>query len=151
MGKLIAYVGIGDGPCGGGIDAYEIAPDGSSIKKIEGAGVSPNPQYAGFLAYAKNKKVLYSVDERKDAGRNDKNPTCMYAFKVDPESGKLTFINKQPTLGCSTASVAVAHNEDYIYIASHGKFDHVIKIVETTDGKFVNQFVYDDACIGMYR
>ena len=150
MGKLLAYVGIGDGPQGGGIDVFEIAPDGSAITKVEGAGVSPNPQYAGFLALAKNKKVLYSVDERKDAGRNDKNPTCVYAYKIDEATGKLTFINKQPTLGCSTASVCVAQDEDYIYTATHGKFDHVIKVVETTDGKFVNQFVYDDACIGMY-
>ena len=149
MGKLIAYVGIGDGPNGGGIDVYEVAPDGSAITKIDG-GVAPNPQYAGFLAYAPNKKVLFSVDERKDAGRNDKNPTKMYAFKVDAATGALTLINTQPTLGCSCASVCVAPDEDYIYTATHGKFDHVIKVVETTDGKFVNQFVYDDACIGMF-
>ena len=43
MGKLIAYVGIGDGPNGGGIDVYEVAPDGSAITKIDG-GVAPNPQ-----------------------------------------------------------------------------------------------------------
>jgi len=149
MGKLIAYVGIGDGPNGGGIDVYEVAPDGSAITKLDG-GVAPNPQYAGFLAFAKDKKVLYSVDERKDAGRNDKNPTCMYAFKADPETGALTFINKVPTLGCSTASVCVGPDEKCIYTCSHGKFDHVIKVVETTDGKFVNQFVYDDATIAMY-
>ena len=150
MGKLMAYVGIGDGPDGGGIDVFEIAPDGSAITKVEGAGVAPNPQYAGFLAYAPKKGVLYSVDERKDAGRNDKNPTCMYAFKVDQTTGKLSFINKVPTLGCSTASVCVGPDEDNIYTCSHGKFDHVIKVVETTDGKFVNQFVYDDATIAMY-
>lgn len=149
MGKLIAYVGIGDGPNGGGIDVYEVAPDGSAITKLDG-GVAPNPQYAGFLAFAKDKKVLYSVDERKDAGRNDKNPTCMYAFKADPETGALTFINKVPTLGCSTASVCVGPDEKCIYTCSHGKFDHVVKVVETTDGKFVNQFVYDDATIAMY-
>ncbi|MGI6072007.1 MAG: lactonase family protein [Lachnospiraceae bacterium] len=149
MGKLLAYVGIGDGPNGGGIDVFEIAPDGSAITKIDG-GVAPNPQYAGFLALADNKKVLYAVDERKDAGRNDKNPTCVYAYQIDKATGALKEINKKPTLGCSTSSVCVSPDERYIYTATHGKFDHVIKIVETTDGKFVNQFVYDDACVGMY-
>ena len=72
------------------------------------------------------------------------------SFKVDPATGALKLINKQPTVGCSTASVCVSPDEKYIYTATHGKFDCVIKVVETADGHWVNQFVYDDSNVAMY-
>lgn len=144
MSKLIAYVGSGSG----GIEVFEIGEGGKSITALNN-GVE-EPGYAGFLAYAKGKQVLYSVDERKDSGRAEKNPTTVLSFKVDPETAGLSLINKQPTLGCSAASVCVSPDENYIYTANHGKFDHVIKVVETADGKWVNQFVYDDSTVVQY-
>lgn len=144
MSKLIAYVGSGSG----GIEIFEIGAGGKTITALQGGTAEPG--YAGFLAYAEGKKVLYAVDERKDAGRNEKNPTTVMAFKVDPATGALSLINKQPTMGCSCASVCVGPDENYIFTASHGKFDHVIKVVETSDGHFMNQFVYDDSTVAQY-
>lgn len=144
MSKLYAYVGSGSG----GIEVFEIGEGGKTITNLNN-GVK-EPGYAGFLDYAKGKEVLYAVDERKDAGRNEKVPTTVMAFKVDKATGGLTLINKQPTMGCSCASVCVGPDENYIFTASHGKFDHVIKVVETVDGKWVNQFVYDDSTVAQY-
>lgn len=144
MSKLIAYVGSGSG----GIEVFEIGEGGKTITALNN-GVA-EPGYAGFLDYAKGKQVLYAVDERKDAGRNEKVPTTVMAFKVDPATGALKLINKQLTMGCSCASVCVGPDEKYIFTASHGKFDHVVKVVETTDGHWVNQFVYDDSTIAQY-
>ena len=144
MSKLIAYVGSGSG----GITPYEIGEGGKTVTQL--AGGVEEPGYAGFLAYAKGTKTLYSVDERKDSGRGVKDPTTVLSFKVDPKTAALTFLNKQPTLGCSCASVTVDPTEKYLYTASHGKFDCVIKVIETSDGKFVNQFVYDDSTVGQY-
>lgn len=144
MSKLYAYVGSGSG----GIEVFEIGEGGKAITALNN-GVD-EPKYAGFLAYAKGKKVLYAVDERKDSGRNEKVPTTVMSFAVDTATGALKLINKQPTVGCSTASVCVGPDEKYIYTATHGKFDCVIKVVETADGHFVNQFVYDDSNVAMY-
>ncbi len=77
-------------------------------------------------------------------------PTTVLAYKVDPATAGLTLINKQPTVGCSCASVCVGPDEKYLYTVSHGKFDCVIKVIETSDGKFVNQFVYDDSAVAQY-
>ncbi len=144
MSKLIAYVGSGSG----GIEVFEIGEGGKTIKALNN-GVD-EPKYAGFLAYAKGKQVLYAVDERKDSGRNEKVPTTVMSFKVDPATGALKLINKQPTIGCSCASVCVGPDEKYIFTANHGKFDHVIKAVETADGKWTNQFIYDDSTVVQY-
>lgn len=144
MSKLFAYVGSGSG----GIEVFEIGEGGKSITALNN-GVD-FPKYAGFLAYAKGKKVLYAVDERKDSGRNEKDPTTVLAFNADPETGALSLINKQPTIGCSCASVCVGPDEKYVFTANHGKFDCVIKAVETSDGKWVNQFIYDDSTVVQY-
>ncbi|MGN0967738.1 MAG: lactonase family protein [Oscillospiraceae bacterium] len=144
MSRLIAYVGSGSG----GIEVFEIGAGGKTITPLNN-GVD-EPKYAGFLAYAKGKQVLYAVDERKDSGRNEKTPTTVMAFKVDPATGALKLINKQPTIGCSCASVCVGPDENYIFTANHGKFDCVIKAVETADGKWTNQFIYDDSTVVQY-
>jgi 6-phosphogluconolactonase len=149
---LIAYVGRSHvaGFKGGGIDVFEVSNDGTKITPL-GNGSVDEPKYAGFLDYAPKSGVLYAVDERKDDGRNSKFPaTTVMSFKVDPKTAALSLLNKQPTLGCSCASVCVGPDEKYIFTASHGKFDVVIKVVETSDGKFVNQFVYDDSTVGQY-
>ena len=144
MSKLIAYVGSGSG----GIEVFEIGEGGKTLKALNN-GVD-YPKYAGFLSYAPSKKVLYAVDERKDSGRNEKDPTTVLSFKIDPETAGLSFINKQLTVGSSTASVCVGPGETYLYTCSHGKFDVVVKVIETADGKWVNQFVYDDSAVAMY-
>lgn len=144
MSKLIAYVGSGSG----GIEVFEIGEGGKTITALNN-GVD-FPKYAGFLAYAKGTKTLYAVDERKDSGRNEKDPTTVLSFKVDPATAGITLLNKQPTMGCSTASVCVGPDEKYLFTCSHGKFDAVIKCVETADGKWVNKFVYDDSNTAQY-
>ncbi len=145
MRRIIAYVGKGTG----GIEVFEISRDGKSILPLEG-GIAGKPEYAGFLAYSKGKQTLYAVDERKNAGRNVPNPTCVHAYRIDPATGALSFRNMQPTIGCFAAAVCVSPDENYVYTANHGWFDCVIKAVETADGHWVNQFVYDDSTVVQY-
>ncbi len=145
MKKLFAYVGKGTG----GIEIFEIRESGKSILPKNG-GIDAQPAYAGFLAYAQGKQTLYAVDERKNSGRGDPNPTCVYAYAVDPSTGTLTLRNKQPTIGCFAAAVCVSPDEKYVYTANHGWFDCIIKAVETADGCWVNQYVYDDSTVVQY-
>lgn len=150
--KLVAYVGRSHvaGFKGGGIDVFEISGDGTKITPL-GNGSVDEPKYAGFLAYAPEAGVLYAVDERKDDGRGPVLPaTTVMSFKIDPKTAGLSLINKQPTMGASCASVCVGPDENYLFTASHGKFDVVIKVIETSDGKWVNSFVYDDSTVAQY-
>ena len=150
--KLIAYVGRNHVANfeGGGTSIFEVAPDGSSITPLSG-GVENMPKRAGFLTYAPKAKILYAVDERKTDGRGPKKPaSCVMSFKVDPNSGKLTFLNKQPTAGAMPASITVDEDKKLLFTANHGFFDHVVKVVETADGKWVEKFVYDDSTVVQY-
>jgi 6-phosphogluconolactonase len=150
--RLIAYVGRNhvDRFEGGGISVFEISADGSSIASLPG-GVEDMPKRAGYLAYAPRAKVLYAVDERKTDGRGPKKPaSCVMSFKVDQESGALTFLNQQPTVGAMPASVTVDEEKRLLFTANHGFFDHVVKAVETADGKWVEKFEYDDSTVVQY-
>jgi len=150
--RLIAYVGRNhvDKFEGGGISIFELSRDGSSITPLPG-GVEGMPKRAGYLAYAPKAGVLYAVDERKTDGRGPKKPaSCVMAFKVDPESGALTLLNQQRTVGAMPASITVDEGKKLLFTANHGFFDHVVKAIETADGKWVEKFEYDDSTVVQY-
>jgi len=149
--KLIAYVGCNHVANfeGGGISVFEVSEDGSSLTLI--SSVKDKPKRAGYLTYAPKAKVLYSVDERKTDGRGPIKPaSCVLSFKVDPESGQLTFLNSQRTVGAMPASVAVHEDKKLLFTANHAFFDHVVKAVETADGRWVEKFEYDDSTVVQY-
>jgi 6-phosphogluconolactonase len=149
--RLMAYVGCNHVAnfVGGGISVFEVSEDGSSIKLT--SSVKDMPKRAGYLTYAPKAKVLYAVDERKTDGRGPKLPAAtVMSFRVNPESGQLTFLNSQPALGAMPASITVFEEKKLLFTANHGFFDHVIKVVETADGKWVNKFEYDDSTVVQY-
>jgi 6-phosphogluconolactonase len=152
MSKLLAYVGrnhIGDFS-GGGISIFEVSKDGTKITPLEG-GSKDMPKRAGYLAYAPKSRTLYAVDERKNDGRGPKRPSAtVMSFRVDKQTGALTFLNSQMALGSNPASVCVGPEEKYLFTANHGFFEVVIKVIETESGKWVNQYVYDDSTVVQY-
>lgn len=151
MSRLIAYVGRNHVANfkGGGISIFEVSDDGSSLKLID--EVEGRPKRAGYLAYAPRAKVLYAVDERKTDGRGPiRPPSNVSAWRVDPESGKLTFLNSQRTAGAMPAAITVSLDEKLLFTANHGFFDHVIKVAETAEGRWVEKFDYDDSTVVQY-
>jgi 6-phosphogluconolactonase len=150
--RLIAYVGRNhvDRFEGGGISVFEISADGSSITPLAG-GVEDMPKRAGYLTYAPKAGILYAVDERKTDGRGPKKPASgVMSFKVDQQSGKLTFLNRRPTVGAMPASITVDEERKLLFTANHGFFDYVVKAIETADGKWVEKFEYDDSTVVQY-
>ncbi len=114
-------------------------------------GVKDMPKRAGYLAYAPKAKILYSVDERKTDGRGPKKPaSAVMSFKVDPQTGALTFLNQERTAGAMPASIAVDEDKKLLFTANHGFFDHVVKVVETASGKWMEKFEYDDSTVVQY-
>ena len=152
MSKLIAYVGrnhVADF-LGGGISVFEVSKDGTKITPLEG-GSEGMPKRAGFLAYAPKSATLYAVDERKTDGRGPKRPpSTVSSFRVNKQTGALTLLNSQMAIGANPASVCVGPGEKYLFTANHAFFEHVIKVIETESGKWVNTFVYDDSTVVQY-
>jgi 6-phosphogluconolactonase len=149
--KLIAYVGCNHVANfeGGGIATFEVSEDGSSLTLT--GSVKDKPKRAGYLAYAPKSKVLYAVDERKTDGRGPIRPASnVSSWRVNPGSGQLTFLNSRPSVGAMPAAVTVFEEKRLLFTANHGFFDHVVKVVETADGKWTEKFEYDDSTVVQY-
>lgn len=162
MGKLMCYVGLNpvggsntkDGiaqtekPRGGGIAIYEVHGGG---RELEYKGCVAEPVKTGALFYAKETHTLYAVDEKKTGGRGELTKgSSVYAYRVDPESGGLEYINHVPSMGPNPTDVVALPDKKVLYTASHGGFDHVEKIVRTADGKWGLTYDYDDAATAQY-
>jgi len=149
--KLIAYVGCNHVAnfVGGGISVFEASEDGSSLTLT--SSVKDKPKRAGYLAYEPKSKVLYAVDERKTDGRGPIRPASnVSAWRVNPQSGELTFLNSKPSVGAMPAAVTVFEEKKLLFTANHGFFDYVVKAVETADGKWAEKFEYDDSTVVQY-
>jgi len=149
--RLFAYVGCNHVANfeGGGITVFEVAEDGSNLTLK--SSVKDRPKRAGYLAYAPKSHVLYAVDERKTDGRGPIKPASnVSAWRVDPQTGELTFLNSQPSVGAMPASITVVEDRKIVYTANHGFFDHVVKVVQSADGKWTEKFEYDDSTVVQY-
>lgn len=162
MGKLICYVGLNpvggskteggiaqtEKPHGGGIAIFEVGDGGRSLCF---KGSVPRPVKAGALFYAKETRTLYAVDEKKTGGRGElENGSSVYAYRVDPESGALQYLNHVPSMGPNPTDVTAIPERKILYTASHGGFEHIEKIVRTADGKWGLAYDYDDAATAQY-
>lgn len=130
----------------GGVHFLDVHEDGSLTPRSHtGAGIE-----AGFLCLAPDGRHLYVVDERKNDGRGPVgHRATVSGFAVDADSGRLTLINSQPTLGAYPTYASIDSRGQFMVTASHGSFDHVERIV-SVDGNFVVENVYDDSTVALY-
>jgi 6-phosphogluconolactonase len=90
---------------GKGISLYRIDPDGAwtLLQTLE---TVPNPQ---FIAFDRQQKYLYSV-------HGDGADVCAYA--IDKPSGRIRFLNKQPTAGGNSTHLTPDPSNRYIVIGN---------------------------------
>ncbi len=102
---------------GQGKGIYQLAfdPDHGRLKTVSVAEGVRNPSY---LARSSSGGALYAVNEVKKT--QDTSCGSVSAFAVDPASGKLSLINRQPTGGDDPCHVAVDAESRHVYVANYG-------------------------------
>lgn len=150
--RLVAYVGSYEdspNPAGGGIAVFEVSADGSQLKLLSQVD---EPKMAGYLVYAPSFRVLYAVDERKTDGRGPVGPAArVYAFAVDQRDGSLTWLNSVLSPGPFPTFLSVAETQRLVVSANHGSFDHVERVIQTADGEWTTEYIYDDSTVVVYE
>lgn len=149
--RLVAYVGSYGGPdgAGGGIDVFEVSSDGARLTALSRVD---EPNEAGYLAYAPSWRRLYAVDERKTDGRGPVGPAAsVHAFAVDQRDGRLSWLNSRLTPGPRPSFVSVDEAKRVLVTANHGDFDHVEHVVQTGDGGWAVEYLYDDSTVVLYE
>jgi 6-phosphogluconolactonase (cycloisomerase 2 family) len=108
-GSLFAYVGCFTSARrkaeGKGISVYRIDRDGAwtPVQTLE---TVPNPQ---FIAFDRTRRFLYSVHG---------DGTEVGAYAIDKPSGRLTFLNKQPTSGNNSTHLTPDPSNRYLVIGN---------------------------------
>lgn len=149
--RLVAFTGTyadSPNPGGGGIYALDIRKDGSELSVLNHTA---KPQQAGYLAYAPAWRTLYAVDERKTDGRGPVGPAArVHAFAVDQRDGSLSWMNSQLAPGPFPTFLSIGEAQRVAISANHGSFDHVERVVQTADGAWTTEYVYDDSTVVLY-
>ncbi|MEO8606461.1 MAG: lactonase family protein [Chloroflexota bacterium] len=68
-----------------------------------------------YLALDSQHRYLYALAEVSSWPEG-----LCYAYRIDPASGALTYINMQPTLGRAACHVSLDHSDNYVLIANYG-------------------------------
>jgi 6-phosphogluconolactonase len=128
----LVYVGTYTGPQSKGIYVFRFDPKTGEAVEPELAAEVGNPSWVSIHP---NRRFLYAVSEFN----NDKS--ALTAFKIDPESGKLTLLNAVPAGGNSAVHVSIDATGKNALIANyHGGSIAVRRINE--DGSLGEQTAF---------
>ena len=78
------------------------------------AGISTNPS---FLALHPTKNLLFAVGETPDF--RDRKTGSVAAFEIDPQSGKLTEVNRVPSYGKNPCHLVVDRTGKHLLVANY--------------------------------
>ncbi len=96
---------------GDGVTVYRM-DDAGHLARLFATG-KPNPTY---LALSSGQRFLYAVNELKEY--HEEASAAVSAYKIDPQSGELTFLNRRMTGGGDACCLSVAHNDSYVLVAN---------------------------------
>jgi 6-phosphogluconolactonase len=107
------YVGTYTSGKSKGIYLYEWSTDG----KLQSRGLAAESTNPSFLAIHPSSKYLYAVGE---VGQLDgKRTGGVRAFALDPATGKLTFLNQQPSGGAGPCHLIVDRVGKHVLVANY--------------------------------
>jgi 6-phosphogluconolactonase (cycloisomerase 2 family) len=126
--RQFAYVGsdsraaidAGADPATVGISVFAVDPDSGALTPVQTVP-SDNPF---FFAFDPTQRFLYAVNVIGDYEGEESGSVEAYA--VDPESGELTFINRQSSQGSTAAHLAVDSSGKFLVVANYNGANIVV-------------------------
>jgi 6-phosphogluconolactonase len=111
--KFLVYIGTYTGTKSKGIYAFRLE---TATGTLTPAGLVAETESPSFLAIHPNHRFLFAVNE---SFTGDKSGGAS-AYAVDAQSGKLTFLNKQPTGGSGACHLVVDKSGKNLLVANYG-------------------------------
>lgn len=114
MSDYFVYIGTYTGPKSEGIYVYKLSEATGKLTPLGLAGKTTSPS---FLAIDPSHRYLYAVNEISNyEGRKSGSVS---AFSIDRKTGKLTFLNAEPTGDPGPCHVTVDHTGKYVFVANY--------------------------------
>jgi 6-phosphogluconolactonase len=114
-GDYFVYIGTYTGPASKGIYAYRFRPADGKLTSIGLASETTNPS---FLAIHPNGRFVYAVSEVDSF--NGQKTGAVSAFRIEPQSGKLTLLNTVSSRGGGPCHVLVDKTGKNLLVANYG-------------------------------
>ena len=111
-----------------GIYHYAMDDDTGDLKQLDVTTGIINPS---FLAATPSRQYLYAVSEVDDLG--DRHSGAVYAYRIDPDSGALTYLNHRLTEGTHPCHVTVDASGRTVIVANYSS-GSVISFPVQADG-----------------
>jgi 6-phosphogluconolactonase len=107
------------------VGAYTPRAEGISVWRFDAAtgkftplGLAAKSENPSFLAAHPNGRFLYAVNEISNFEKKRRNG-AVSAFAIDPASGKLTLLNRQPSSGDGPCHLALDHQGKCLIVANY--------------------------------
>lgn len=104
-----------------GIYTYQYAPASGELSQV---GVTKGPVNPSFLTLDPQQRYLYAVSEIKEY--NGQTGGAIYAYRIDPQSGGLTYLNEQPTRGTDPCHLSVDATGRFVLVANYSSGSVII-------------------------
>jgi 6-phosphogluconolactonase len=111
--EYIVYVGTYTDGSSEGIYGYRFQPETGTVTPIGLVADSVNPS---FLAIHPNRRFLYAANE---VSSYDGNNGYVSAFRIDPETGRLTLMNRVSSEGTHPCHIAVDKTGKWLLAANY--------------------------------
>lgn len=152
MKKTFVYVGNWSFEAqpaqGRGVSIFSYDAQTGGLELIE----TVRPDVAAGQLYLDEKNlILYSNDECGERRGEIGGGGYLLAFRIDPETGKLTLINQRDSLSSEPSYLCLDKSGKYLVACHCGDPWHVTKIVRHSDGSFGNEVLFDDSALVMFR
>ncbi len=98
---------------GKGIYSFRFDPKSG---KLTPHGLTENVRNPSYLCFDKDRRFLYSVNELKEF--EGQFGGGMSAFRIDQDTGALTFLNSKPTKGTDPCHIIVDKTGQFVFVAN---------------------------------
>jgi 6-phosphogluconolactonase (cycloisomerase 2 family) len=113
-------IGAGTDPADAGISVFAVAPETGALTLVQ---TVPSDN-AFYFAFDPTQRFLYAVNVIGDYEGEESGSVEAYA--VDPETGMLTFLNRQSSAGSTAAQPAVDPSGKYVVVANYNGANFVV-------------------------
>jgi 6-phosphogluconolactonase len=112
--RVLCYIGTYTHTTSEGIYLYEVDLASGSLNLVN---VSPAGDHPSYLAFHPNGRTLYAVNETEEYG--GKASGAVSAYAISPQTGALTFLNRQASEGASPCYVSVDATGQCVLVANY--------------------------------
>ena len=133
-----------------GIGIYEYCEEDGSLKHVETVYQDITP---AIIKVDGRRNILYAADEKQNspAFGMQGGGGRVFAFRIDPETGKLTkHGDEQPSFGSLASYVEEDPEGKWLVVTNHGDDDAVTKAVRDDDGSYRVITEYSDVTAALY-